>query len=193
MKMGIDQAIFSLVEFARHFVNGPTQGLWVRINASYSHYEEVRDKGPFEANAHASVDLVLRFPYGQHGSVNVFFAESPGWVQTGEMKWPTLENISNHDSCWRDAIHSKLFEIHIRLAHEIIAQVEAGPGYIVPDEKRENTRVMMRPLDAHSFNHLDFVRVVEFELEHKPMDNNWSDRYFIKSVKVVKETTSKEM
>ncbi len=182
MKIDMERAIYPLIGMARTFMRGQEDGLWIRLNAHYHHYY---DNEEFHASRRAN--LVLVFPYGSGGSVNTFFGTSDGYQHPSGIAWNQLENISNHDSCWRDAISSELHKLFMKLSTEVMKEVEEGPGYFVPNPKRKETRVMMRPCDVDFFNTVENVEHLKLKLErYKDLNLSGSSRYRIAEASSIK-------
>jgi hypothetical protein len=166
VNMQVEQVIYSIVEFARCFVQGQEDALLLRLDVRYSHYTDEKEFG-----ASTIVDIVLRFPYGTGGSVNVFYYEHDerGWTFVESLPWGKFDNISNHDSCWRDALSTKLHRLHFRLTNEVIAQVGPAEG------------VKLIPKHVDSFHHFHSIEQIKVKLVPAERGQGRSEGYKIES------------
>lgn len=62
----------------------------------------------------------LLYGISKSGSVRTFFASNDRcFAKARNISCEDWENISNHDSCWKDAIRSKISEVYFRMCQEV--------------------------------------------------------------------------
>lgn len=123
---------------------------------------------------HASCSAhILLYAKTENGSVRTFFARRERcfdrYTNVPDEQW---ENISNHDSCWSDAIRSKLTRIYFDLADEVnVKRKEAGLKEIAPKDMQTM---------VHASDWDRFFTFVEAEFERDYDHHSFSDWWKVK-------------
>lgn len=153
----------------------PNTGLFMTIDIRMSHYgRKTREEFYDRSFCH----LLFRAPYSVHGGINTFFYESSGFMNPSYQKdvpWDSFENISNHDSCWVDAVDSELTKIYFRMARGIQAQNDATIN-----------RKKVAPCDMFQLSTISDVCRVNLKLEHAYDPRRCGSRYKIAAVNSAK-------
>ena len=138
--------------------------MYVRVRMSAGHYGYMPDGNtPHEYGArHYSRSIHFLMA----GNVNVFAAVTEemffGFERVPFEAW---ENISNHDTCWRDAIDSLITQIYFESCQDVHSHL--------PEELRE------APIRTHTLNGLDRVDFAQISFSRSEGDDY---RYDLKKV-----------
>lgn len=110
------------------------------------------------------------------GSVRTFFATDDNcFTKARNIPYENWENISNHDSCWRDAIRSKVSEVYFHMCKEVNADREnAGLESIAPRDIHTHAHVPMFEQLFEVLEDVEYER--DYEAEEHYIGTRWKVR-----------------
>lgn len=126
-------------------------------------------------NRRMSIHFLL-YGVSKSGSVRTFFAADDNCFATARnIPCENWENISNHDSCWRDAIRSKVTETYFNMCRGVNADREKiGLESIAPKDIHTLARVPMFERLFEILEDVEYER--DYEAEEHFIGTRWKIR-----------------
>jgi len=128
-----------------------------------------------ECRRRQSIHFLL-YGVSKSGSVRTFFAEDENcFMKARNIPCERWENVSNHDSCWRDAIRSKVNEVYFRMCDEVNEdRVRLGLEKIAPVSMHTMAHVPMFE------NLFEILEDVEYERDYEAEEHHFGTRWKVR-------------
>lgn len=132
--------------FLGRVANPQKTGLYVALDMRMNHWQNNREFARRIPLAHC---FFMR-------GVRTFWMTTEEWISPiyKNFPWNEMDNISNHDSCWRDAVTDKIFRLYMTNANHLIDEVKAN-----------TKRRKLAPCDLHSYMNIHNMYLVDVELD----------------------------